>query len=171
LALCGATALASINVQGAEHFLTATDHWSQTVQTNPAGAKVAALGASSQGTVDVNPGGGVLVLDPPMLLGSGGTGGLPHSADQNGDGAISLSELLRVIQFYNLPRYGCEAGTEDGYAPNGTDESCVPHASDYNPLDWRIQLTELLRVIQFYNSGAYSPCETGEDGYCPGQAP
>jgi hypothetical protein len=44
-----------------------------------------------------------------------GSSGLPegegqppavHSADQNGDGAISLTELLRLIQIYNarLPR-------------------------------------------------------------------
>jgi hypothetical protein len=93
----------------------------------------------------------------------------PHSADQNGDTLISLSELLRVIQFYNSARYGCGVETEDGFAPESTEESCAAHASDYNPQDWRILLSELLRLIQFYNSGGYHPCEEGEDGFCPGQ--
>lgn len=99
-----------------------------------------------------------------------GEGGTPtsHTADQNGDGKISLSELLRVIQFYNSDNYGCEGGTEDGYAPNDPDQGCTPHASDYNPQDWDIALTELLRSIQFYNLGAYHPCPEGEDGFCAG---
>jgi hypothetical protein len=90
-----------------------------------------------------------------------------HSADQNGDQEITLSELLRVIQFYNSSRFGCDPQGEDGFAPNATDESCPPHASDYNPQDWRIVLTELLRLIQFYNSGGYVVCGQGEDGFCP----
>jgi hypothetical protein len=93
-----------------------------------------------------------------------------HSADQNGDFEITLSELLRVIQFYNSARYGCDAGGEDGFAPGATDEACAPHASDYSPQDWRILLTELLRLIQFYNSGGFAPCLEGEDGFCPNQA-
>jgi hypothetical protein len=50
------------------------------------------------------------------------------------------------------------------------DLSCAPHASDYNPQDWRINLSELLRVIQFFNSGGYHYCPTEgtEDGYCVG---
>jgi hypothetical protein len=94
----------------------------------------------------------------------------PHSADPNGDNRIVLSELLRVIQFYNSSGYGCEAGTEDGFAPNDADRGCTPHDSDYNPQDWRITLTELLRLIQFYNSGAYFACPDAgsEDGYCAG---
>ena len=40
-----------------------------------------------------------------------------HSADQNLDYLISLSELLRVIQFYNSGGYHCDASGEDGYAP------------------------------------------------------
>jgi len=99
-----------------------------------------------------------------------GTGSeFTHTGDQNGDGIISLSELLRVIQFFNSSGYGCNDGTEDGYAPNGLDQGCTPHSSDYNPMDWRINLSELLRLIQFFNSGAYHPCLGSEDGYCPGQ--
>ncbi|HPO14239.1 MAG TPA: C1 family peptidase [Candidatus Hydrogenedentes bacterium] len=92
-----------------------------------------------------------------------------HNADQDGDGVINLSELLRVIQFYNSEGYHCDAAaSEDGYAPGPGDQSCIPHASDYNPQDWRINLSELLRLIQFFNSGGYHPCIEGEDGYCPG---
>jgi len=91
-----------------------------------------------------------------------------HSADQNGDGKISLVELLRVIQFFNSAGFHCADGTEDGYnpGPNG-EKTCRPHASDYNPRNWEIGLTELLRLIQFFNSGGYHKCEDSEDGYCP----
>ena len=98
-----------------------------------------------------------------------------HTADQNGDNMVSLSELLRVIQFYNSDGYSCAIppeSTEDGYQPNSGDTSCVPHASDYNPQDFEINLSELLRVIQFFNSGGYFACPDNdpptEDGFCPG---
>lgn len=100
------------------------------------------------------------------MEGEGGSGAT-HSTDTNGDGQISLSELLRLIQFYNSERFGCADGTEDGFAPGETDESCPPHAADYNPQDWRVVLTELLRVIQFYNSEGYTACLDSEDGFCP----
>ncbi len=92
------------------------------------------------------------------------------TADQDQDNLISLSELLRVIQFFNSGGYHCEAGTEDGYAPGPGDETCAPYDSDYNPQDWEISLSELLRVIQFFNSGGYHACpgEGTEDGFCPG---
>lgn len=95
-------------------------------------------------------------------------GGAPHTADQDADNTIALSELLRVIQFYNASRLGCDTGGEDGFAPGAADEACAPHASDYEPQDWRIGLSELLRLIQFYNTGNYNACPGGEDGYCPG---
>jgi len=93
-----------------------------------------------------------------------------HTADQNQDGAINLSELLRLVQFRNSDGYHCEPGTEDGYAPGPGDQTCLPHQSDYNPADWTISLSELLRLIQFYNSNAYHACpgEGTEDGYCVG---
>ena len=40
-----------------------------------------------------------------------------HTADENKDSVISLSELLRIIQFYNIGAFHCQAGTEDGFAP------------------------------------------------------
>ena len=99
-----------------------------------------------------------------------------HAADINADGIFSLSELLRVIQFYNSGGHHCAAVdevTEDSYAP-GVDalaQACAPHSSDYNPADWSLSLSELLRSVQLYNTGTYHPCPEGEDGYCPGAAP
>lgn len=97
-----------------------------------------------------------------------GDPGPPHTADQNGDNAISLSELLRVIQFFNTGAYHCAEGTEDGYAPGSGAQDCTRHNSDYNPADWQVDLSELLRLIQLFNTGAYRSCDEGEDGFCPG---
>jgi len=89
--------------------------------------------------------------------------------DQNKDGIITLSDLLRVIQFFNSGGYRCQSDTEDGYAPGWGDiYTCFPLDSDYNPQDWSISLSELLRLIQFFNSGGYHSCEGSEDGFCPG---
>ncbi len=88
-------------------------------------------------------------------------------ADGNHDYAINLSELLRMVQFFNSDGFHCDAATEDGYAPGDGDRSCLPNSSDYNPEDWRISLSELLRIIQFYNSAGYHVCPEGEDGFCP----
>lgn len=97
--------------------------------------------------------------------------GNEYNADQNDDGLISLSEMLRVIQFFNSDGFHCEADTEDGYAPGPGDTTCASHASDYNTQDWHINLSELLRLIQFFNSSGYHACpgEGTEDGFCPGQ--
>ena len=41
-----------------------------------------------------------------------------HTLDYNpANNLISVSEILRVIQFYNLGGYHCAVGTEDGYEP------------------------------------------------------
>jgi len=105
-----------------------------------------------------------------QLEGEGAVTGI-HSADQDANYSISLSELLRIIQFYNSGGLHCQPGSEDGYAPgSGGDTSCGAHSSDYTPHDWRISLSELLRLIQFYNSRGYHACENGEDGFCPGSA-
>lgn len=96
----------------------------------------------------------------------------PHSADQNGDNVISLTELLRVIQFFNSGGLQCvtpPGASEDGYLPGlGENHSCAPHSSDYSPQNWQISLTELLRLIQFFNTGGYHACpgQGTEDGYC-----
>jgi hypothetical protein len=91
---------------------------------------------------------------------------LPHAADQDGDSAISLSELLRIVQFFNVGALHCEGGTEDGYATGPGAVDCTPHSSDYNPQDWKINISELVRAIQVFNTGGYTLCESGEDGFC-----
>ena len=95
--------------------------------------------------------------------------GPSHIADQDGDRTLSLSELLRVIQFYNADAFGCALDTEDGFDPANPDKSCTPHDADYDTQDWRISLGELLRLVQFYNLGGYYACVTGEDGFCAGE--
>ncbi len=102
--------------------------------------------------------------------GEGSTeGGLEgaHSADIDADARIGLSELLRVIQFYNSGAVACLAGTEDGYVPASGDQTCAPHTADFAPQDWQIRLSELLRCIQIFNALGYMICPEGEDGYCP----
>lgn len=96
-----------------------------------------------------------------------------HAADQNGDNDISLSELLRVIQFYNTGSYSCDddnAPSEDGFIAGPGPQDCNPHSSDYNPQNWIVNLSELLRLIQFYNNVGFEPCPDAdpptEDGFC-----
>lgn len=89
-----------------------------------------------------------------------------HTADVDESNNISLSELLRVIQFYNYQGLHCDAATEDGYAPAPGLQTCAAHRADYAPRDWRLGFEELLRVIQLYNSPSFTPCKSGEDGYC-----
>lgn len=110
----------------------------------------------------------ILHITPDLCEGENTCPGEHHSADQDGNGQINVSELLRVIQLFNSDGYQCDASGEDGYAPDSGDTSCSPHSSDYNPQDWMISLTELLRLVQFYNSTSFYPCEGAEDGYCPG---
>jgi hypothetical protein len=97
---------------------------------------------------------------------------LIHSGDPNGDRVIQLTELLRVIQFFNMRGFACAAvpeSTEDGYLPGpGVLHDCAPHSSDYAPQNWEINLTELLRLIQFFNMGGYHSSEGTEDGFAPG---
>ncbi len=90
------------------------------------------------------------------------------TADQDHNNQINLSELLRVIQFFNSGGYHCQSGTEDGFAPGPGDTSCASHSSDYNEQDWAINLSELLRLIQFFNSGGYHLQSGTEDGFAPG---
>lgn len=95
-----------------------------------------------------------------------------HSADSDSDGAISLSELLRVVQLYSVGGFHCDAASEDGYAPGAEGaQDCPGHASDYAPDDWRIGLSELIRLIQLYNAeGYHASCGT-DDGYATGALP
>ena len=104
-----------------------------------------------------------------------------HSADPNGDGQFNLSELLRVIQFYNAGEFSCSSSdgegegdgsgsSEDGFTVGGGDQSCLAHSTDFIEQDWNISLSELLRLIQLYNLEATVRYCFGlsEDGFCVG---
>lgn len=93
-----------------------------------------------------------------------------HSADSNRDWAISLTEMLRVIQMFNSGGYGCDETSEDGFMPGeGKHRNCRPHTADYRIQDWKIDLSELLRQIQLYNAPGkgYIIQEGTEDGFAP----
>lgn len=95
-----------------------------------------------------------------------------HMTDINNDFMISLSELLRAIQFYNFGGYSCAGPgeiTEDGFKPGGIP-SCGFHDLDYQIRDGDIDLSELLRGVQFYNAGGFYWCpkEYTEDDFCVG---
>lgn len=108
-----------------------------------------------------------------LALGAGSRDDFCHSADVNRDWTLSLSELLRVIQFYTLLEIECASDTEDGYRPAawGEQVTCLAHNGDTNS-DWSFSLNELLRMIQHYNSdnSAYhlATGEATEDGFVPG---
>jgi hypothetical protein len=99
-----------------------------------------------------------------------------HSADQDKNYGIELTELMRIIQLFNSGEFHCAGdppSTEDGYALGpGANYDCCPHDSDNAPAgpDWTIQLMELLRIIQLFNARGYHYCpdRATEDGYCPG---
>jgi len=92
-----------------------------------------------------------------------------HSMDIDSDFQVDLSELLRVVQFFNSDGFHVEEGTEDGYAPGLGEKTDAYHAADTDQ-DWHISLSELLRAIQFFNMGEFHQCPNNntEDRYCPG---
>jgi len=93
-----------------------------------------------------------------------------HTGDYSPtDYKINLSELLRLVQLYNVGSYHCDPNRKDGYAVAYGDETCTPHDSDYAPQDWRISLSELLRFVQLYGSSGYNEEPNGEDGFSPGR--
>jgi len=97
-----------------------------------------------------------------------------HSIDQNANGAVTMDELLRVIQLFNAAGYQCDAAGEDGYQLHaGDSHDCLSHASDYADPRFVVDLSELLRSVQLFTLGGYTKC-TGyleqDDGYCPGKS-
>lgn len=91
-----------------------------------------------------------------------------HSADLSQDYAVSISELLRVIQIFNKQAYHCDASTEDGFGLGPGPQNCAPHSSDFNPADWKVNISELLRLIQLFNARSYQLAVGTEDGFMPG---
>ena len=98
----------------------------------------------------------------------GGIDIFTHTGDEDGNGTLSLSELLGVIQLFNSGRYHCDGF--GGYLPGNGSNVCDPHSCDFQPEqpDFIISLSELLRGIQIYTVQAYFACEESEDGYCLG---
>ena len=113
---------------------------------------------------------------------------LRHSADYNpADGVISLDELLRVIQLYNVRNgslrtgaYAVSATGEDGFAPDAARSNAAVvtlakyHSADTNR-DGKLSLLELTRVIELFNfrngttrTGQYRHQAGTEDGFAPG---
>lgn len=92
-----------------------------------------------------------------------------HHGDRDGNGTISLSEVLRGIQLFTAAEISCSPVTEDGFAPVPGDRDCPPHALDFGPQDWSISLAEILRLVQFYNASGHVACPDAntEDGWCP----
>ena len=111
-----------------------------------------------------------------------------HSADTDHNSRVSLLELTRVIELYNVRRdttrtgsYGVAVTTsEDGFAsePTRSGGAVVTltnyHSADTNR-DGRFSLLELTRVIELYNvrsgsvrTGAYRLLAGSEDGFAPG---
>ncbi len=111
-----------------------------------------------------------------------------HSADTDGDLAISLFELTRVIELYNTRNGTVRTGaydrativTEDGFAAAPTRGEVPTTLTRYHSADFRrdgmIDLFELSRVIELYNTragtvrtGRYHRDDTNpEDGFAPG---
>lgn len=93
-----------------------------------------------------------------------------HAGDIDDNFQLDSSELLRMIQLYNMGEFSCDPAGEDGFSPGaGGSKTCTPHNADYNQ-DWHFDLSEMLRAIQLYNKGGYRLCAQGEspgdDGLC-----
>lgn len=109
-----------------------------------------------------------------------------HTGDTNEDGALSLAELLRVIELYNTRfgstrtgRYLPDESSGDGFSPDSsqavTKMALYPdyHTADFNR-DGAVSLNELLRVIELYNiregtirTGRYGLDPNTADGFTP----
>lgn len=113
---------------------------------------------------------------------------VPHSADSDGNFALSLSELTRVIALYNTRNGTLRTGryavattaTEDGFTPDATTANSATvtlpryHSADTTPRDGKLTLNELTRVIELFNvrtgnirTGAYRVQSGTEDGFAP----
>ena len=77
-----------------------------------------------------------------------------HAADVNRDFRIQLSELLRVVQLFNVGGYHCLPGSEDGYGAGDGPRDCAHHTADTDA-GWSIGLSEVLRVTQLHNASGY----------------
>jgi MYXO-CTERM domain-containing protein len=95
-----------------------------------------------------------------------------HSADTNEDYRFSLSEFLRVVEFYRATPghdYHVNPATRDGYAVGQGPKTGYPHTGDYiEGADWKVNVNELLRMIDLFTSTpdhAYTMNLESEDGF------
>jgi len=110
-----------------------------------------------------------------------------HDADTNQDNKLSLGELLRVIELYNVRfgtvrtgRYQVKEGSVDGFdtdaaTAGGTANNLSRHHSSDTNRDAELSLGELLRVIELYNfregtrrTGGYHAEVGTDDGFATG---
>ncbi len=147
-----------------------------------AGEVVLGAIALNGGTVrDVSANDAILLFSPPAQPGVIVEARF-HSADTNQDWAISLGELLRVIELYNTKSGTTRTGdyrtatttTDDGYEAGAGAITGPYHSADSNH-DGQISLGELLRVIELYNTkdgttrtGIYHRSPGTEDGFATG---
>ncbi len=124
----------------------------------------------------------LLGLPAPLMVAAAST---RHAADSDGDSRISLIELTRMIELYNVRHgtvrtgsYKVDATTEDAFTSDPTRPGIAVlapfHTADTNA-DALIGLIELTRVIELYNvragtarTGAYRVQAGSEDGFAPG---
>jgi hypothetical protein len=92
---------------------------------------------------------------------------LPHHADADGNRALSLGELLRVLQFFRAGALHCNVLAEDGYQPGPGPQDCVRHHADYTNPAWSLDTAEVLRVIELYLSGGYTRDLYSVDSFAP----
>lgn len=115
----------------------------------------------------INGDGGVLTLENAITF-YGQPATRFHQVDLNHNYRIEMTELLRVIQFYNAGGLHCDDTGEDGYVPDWwPNQTCVPYDADNDPQDWVINLNELLEIIQYFNRFGYRPCPDAPDTFCP----
>jgi ELWxxDGT repeat protein len=150
-----------------------TYHWKKDGTELPEGALEfddAVASANGAYTCTVSDGVSALTTRPVQVQVAPLPEGDAHTADVNGNWSINLSELMRLIQFFNVGEYHCAGESEDGYATGAGSQDCAPHDSDYAPIDWTISLTELLRLVQFFNmpAGSYHPAPGSEDHFGAG---
>ena len=111
-----------------------------------------------------------------------------HSADTDHNSRVSLLELTRVIELYNVRNGSTRTGSyavavatsEDGFVPDPVRAATAvvtlanTHSADTNR-DGRLGLVELTRVIELSNvrigsvrTGEYRLQAGTEDGFAPG---
>ncbi len=107
-----------------------------------------------------------------------------YHPDANGDGALSLTELLAVIEIYNTRLGSQRTGRYDETLAPDRDHAASAlalydhyYAADTNR-DGALSLTELLRVIEIYNVrdgtvrvGRYRMDAAADDGVAPNPNP